>query len=80
MFDKWKTLLALVLIYMAVLFEWNWVWGVLFLFWTVPALYSGRTHLVEEVDRKTNPALFWLIIGTWLTLSLYLIAADIFSL
>ncbi|MGI9372821.1 MAG: hypothetical protein ACR2OJ_10020 [Hyphomicrobiales bacterium] len=80
MFNKWKTLLALALIYIAVLFEWNWVWGALFIFWTIPALYSGRTHLVEEVERKSNPVLFSLIIGTWLILSLYLILADIFSL
>ncbi len=56
------------------------MWGVLFIMWTIPALYSGRTHLVEEIDRRDHPALYWLIVVTWLALSLYLIAADLMRL
>ena len=60
---KWKALLALILVYVAVLWEWDGIWGVVFILWTIPALYSGRTHLVEEVDRSESPVLFWLIVG-----------------
>ncbi len=76
MADKWRTLVALAIIYLAVVMGWMWVWGILFIMWTVPALYSGRTVLVEPVDRDENPVLFWFIIGTWIVLSLYLIVAD----
>ncbi len=77
MIDKWRTLVALAIIYLAVVMNWQWVWGLLFLMWTVPALYSGRTTLVETVDRDDSPILFWVIIATWLVLSLYLIVADL---
>ena len=77
---KWKTLLALAVVYVAVVMEWNWVWGVLFMMWTIPALYSGRTYFVEEIDRRTHPVLFWLIVGTWITLSVFLVAVDLLNL
>lgn len=47
--------------------------GLLFLFWVVPDLRSGRTHFLELVERRSNPAVYWLIIGTWIVLSLYLL-------
>ena len=56
--------------------NWQWVWGILFIMRTLPALCSGRTVLVETVDRDEPPVLFWFIIATWIALSLFLIVAD----
>ena len=74
---KWKTIIALAIVYIAVVMGWSWVWGLLFIMWTIPVLYSGHTHLVEEINRDDNPLLFWLIIGTWLSLSVYMIGGDL---
>ena len=74
---KWKTIVALIIVYCAVIFGWYWVWGLLFIMWTLPALYSGQTHLVEPINRSENPVLFWLIIATWIGLSVYMIAYDL---
>lgn len=74
---KWPVILALILIYLAVLLEWNWVWGVLFIFWTIPSLYSGEVHLVQSVTKKDHPVLYWLIILTWIVLSMILILTDV---
>ena len=74
---KWRTGLALTVLWIAVLFEWNWVWGVLFLMWTLPALRTGQTYLVEPIARATSPRLFWAIVGSWIVLSLLLIALDV---
>ena len=74
---KWPVILALILIYLAVLLEWNWVWGVLFIFWTIPSLYSGEVHLVQAVTKKDHPVLYWLIILTWIVLSMILILTDV---
>lgn len=52
---KWKTALALAAIWLAVVTELNWVWGVLFIMWTVPALRSGQTFFVEPIARDRNP-------------------------
>jgi len=76
---KWKAILALLVIYIAVFMDWDWVWGALFVMWTIPALYSGRTYLVEEVHRDEEPILFWVIVATWFLLSFYLIVSDLLS-
>ncbi len=73
---KWKTLLGLLILYVAVLLDQTWVWGVLFIFWSTLGLRAGETFFIETVRRRENPVLYWLIIGTWIGLSLYLIATD----
>lgn len=78
--SKWKTVLALIAVYLAVIMGWNWVWGLLFIMWTIPALYSGRTHLVEEITRDENPMFYWIIIGTWIALSIFMIVFDVMQL
>lgn len=70
---KWKTIVALIVIYLAIVFGWTWVWGVLFLMWTYSALLTGHTHLVEDISKDENPVLFLLIVMTWIGLSLLLI-------
>ena len=41
MIDKWRTLVALAIIYMAVVMNWQWVWGLLFIMWTGPRALFG---------------------------------------
>lgn len=77
---KWKTIVALAIVYAAVVFGWSWVWGLLFIMWTIPALYSGQTHLVEPINRDESPSLFWLIIATWIGLSVFMIVGDLLPL
>lgn len=76
---KWPTLFALLLIYLAVFFEWNWIWGVLFLFWVIPSFYSGEVHLVQAVTKKEDPILYWFILLTWIGLSAALILSDVYQ-
>ncbi len=71
---KWRTLLALLLIYIAVIFNLQWVWGVLFLIWVLPDIYSGITFFVEPIVKNENPVLFWLIIVSWILMSAYSIS------
>ena len=70
-------IIALAVIYVAVLMGWQWVWGVLFIMWTIPALTVGEVHLVGPVSKKDSPVLFWFIVLTWIGLSAYLIIADL---
>ncbi|PSL19126.1 VOC family protein [Shimia abyssi] len=69
----WKALLGLLCIWLAVFFDLQAFWGVLFLIWTWPALRSGRADFLEPIDRRARPMLYWLTIGTWLVLSVWLI-------
>jgi len=75
---KWRAILGLGIVLLSVVFDAMWIWGILFLIWIVPDIKSGSTHFLEHVERRENPVIFWLIVGTWLALSLYLFA-DVFD-
>jgi hypothetical protein len=78
--SKWKTLLALTVIYLGVAFDWNWIWGVLFITWTGSDFNSKETFLIEAITRRENSVLYWIIMFTWISLSIYLIGVDLFKL
>lgn len=68
---KWRTIVALILMYLIVLMNWEWAWGILFLIWVIPDLFSGNTYFIELITKKENPILYWCIVITWLAFSLY---------
>jgi len=70
----WKALLGLVSVWLAVFLDIQAFWGVLFLMWTWPAIKSGRADFIEPVDRNLQPFMYWALIGTWIVLSIWLIA------
>ncbi|MEM9916297.1 MAG: VOC family protein [Planctomycetota bacterium] len=74
---KWRTILGLILVYVAVLSEASWVWGVLFLIWVLPDLKTGTTYFIEPVPRREHPALYWIIVVTWIAMSAYMLAAGL---
>ncbi|MFD2567263.1 hypothetical protein [Pseudotenacibaculum haliotis] len=68
---KWRTVIALILMYIAILMSWEWAWGVLFLYWVIPDLFSGVTYFVEPIYKNENPNLYWVIVISWILLALY---------
>lgn len=77
---RWITLGALAVVVTAVVFDFQWLWGLLFLFWAAPSLVTGVTFLVEPIRRDENPWLFWIITTMWLGLSLALIGIELAEL
>jgi len=51
---KWRTVFGLILMYTAIWFNWQWLWGVLFLIWVIPDLLSGVTYFLEPVKKKNS--------------------------
>jgi len=74
---KWRAISGLTIVFLAVAFNQNWLWGVLFLLWVIPDLKRGVTHFLEVIDRRQNAIIFWLIQITWISLSIYLIWFDL---
>ena len=74
---RWLTIVALSIVVVALVFNLEWVWGLFFLFWSGPSLFTGVTFLVEPIYRSENPWLFWIIVTLWLGLSFALIGWDI---
>ena len=69
---KGRALASLLLIFVAVIFNAYWLWGLLLLFWAVNDLVRGHTWLTEDVARLQDPILFYLIVITWLIFGFYL--------
>ena len=76
----WKTFVALGLMYASLYFQWYWVWGILFLMWTIQSVRTNETYLVEEITRDEHPVVFWLIIATWMVVSVLMILIDALAL
>ncbi len=72
-FRKWRSVLGLAFIYLAVFSDQHWVWGLLFLLWVLPDLKSGITHFMEPLDRRSHPWLYWITILSWLLLSAWML-------
>ena len=75
---KWRATVGLILVYVAAIFNLQWAWGILFLFWVIPDLFTGITYFIEPVEMKLNPILYWIIVVTWLAMSAYMIATLFF--
>jgi len=73
---KIRALIGLAIVICAVLFNLTWLWGVLFLLWVIPDIISGITYFFEPLTRKENPILYWLTIGTWVLLSLFILVDE----
>lgn len=69
----WKAIIGLCCIWLAVFFDVQAFWGVLFLIWTWPAIRTGRADFIEPVSRARQPVLFWALVLTWIVLSVWLI-------
>ncbi len=71
MFKKWKTLVALIPLILAIVFQWWWFFTFLFILQIIFSLLAGQVDYVEEIKKSEHPFLFWLIIGIWLFLAAY---------
>lgn len=69
--SKWKTILALLLLIIAVIFEWDWFWALFILLGLIHIIRNGEIHFVESVTKKEHPKLYWTMIGIWSFLALY---------
>ncbi|MEQ6123753.1 hypothetical protein AAON49_06090 [Pseudotenacibaculum sp. MALMAid0570] len=69
--SKWRTVVALALMYTAIFMSWEWIWGILFLYWVIPDIFSGVTYFIEPIFKRENPTLYWVIIITWIVLAFY---------
>ena len=68
---KWRTIIALVLMYITILMDWQWAWGILFLIWVIPDLFSGITYFIEPIEKREHPILYWAIVISWILMSAY---------
>ncbi len=71
---KWKTFLALLLMALAIYFNWEWFWAFFILIGLIHVIRSGEIHFVESIAKKETPKLYWFMVVIWSLLALYSIA------
>lgn len=76
--SKLPTVVALAALLIATWMDWQWVWGVFFLYWAVLGIATGQAFVVRTVDQYESPVLFWLISVTWLVVAALSIFYDLF--
>ena len=76
--SKWPTVAALAVLLAATYLDWHWVWGLFFIYWTITAIVTRQTFIVQTVRRDENPILFWVVCVAWLALAALVILYDLF--
>lgn len=74
---RWKALLALAFVWVAIYFNMNWIWGIIFLIWVIPEIKFGVAYFLEDVERSKNPITYWLIISSWILMSVLILFSSI---
>ncbi|MCW8880106.1 MAG: hypothetical protein OQJ89_12155 [Kangiellaceae bacterium] len=59
---RWKSLLAIGLVILAVVLDLVFIWGIFFWFWAIENTRTGEAYFVERIERENEPILYWLII------------------
>lgn len=68
---------AFIALMISTAFGYQFLWGLLFLYWTVPNFYSGHAFLLSDVKRSDDPILFWAVQIAWIVLGAWLVVSDI---
>ena len=71
------TTTLLITLIIATLAQHFWVWGLLFVVWSLQSLATGQAYLIWPVSRHDTPILFFAICTTWLVFGLWEMAYDL---
>ena len=72
--EAWPTWVALAALWALTLANQYWVYALLFLAWAAYDLATGESHFIQRVARRDQPVTFWLVVSTWILMSLLWIA------
>ncbi|WP_460219271.1 hypothetical protein [Psychroserpens sp. MEBiC05023] len=61
----WKTIVALILMALAIYFKWNWFWALFILLGLINVLFTEEIHFVENIKKRESPTLYWIMVGVW---------------
>lgn len=71
MMKNWKTILSLLFMTMAIIFNWSWFWAIFILIGLIHVLKSKEIHFVEAIKKAETPKLYWTMVVIWTLLALY---------
>lgn len=69
--SKWKTIVALIPLIIAIVMDWWWFFTLLFIWQIIISIQTEKIEYVEEVKKSEHPTLYWIIVGVWVFLAVY---------
>lgn len=76
---KWKTIFAIFLVIGAMVLEMPILFGLLYILWAILDIKTGYAYIIEDVSRKDNPILYWIIVVLWMSSGLYIFWNELFT-
>lgn len=70
-FEKWRTIVALIPLIIAIVMQWWWFFTLLFIIQIFFSISTGSVEYVEEIKMTEHPKLFWIIIAIWTFLAFF---------
>ena len=70
----WPTWVAVAALWFFALAGQVWILAALFLAWAVYDLVTGESGFVQRITRREQPVTYWLVVSTWIALSILWIA------
>ncbi|WP_419907663.1 hypothetical protein [Hoeflea sp.] len=65
------TILAILVLAVATVMGWLWMWGLLYMYWAVMGPLTGSAFVIESIERSDNPLLFWIICAAWMAAGIW---------
>ncbi len=66
----WMTWVGLAALWVLTFSGQYWMWSALFLGWAAYDIFTGESSFIQRVTRRGDPVTYWLIITSWVALSL----------
>ncbi|MCG8533013.1 MAG: hypothetical protein MI749_20485 [Desulfovibrionales bacterium] len=74
--ERWRTICALIFAVTCIILNWQWGFGILFLFWAIRDIADGKSRFVEVINRSDELVLYCLVILMQLFFALFFLVAD----
>ena len=75
---RWKSILALGVISIGILFNWYWVWGALLIIWGITDLHYRHTYLLDDIPRSESPILYWIVVTMWIAMGIWALTTALY--
>ena len=72
---NWATLFGLAI---ATILGLYWIWGLLFIFWSLQSLKTGSAYLLLTIKKAEDPILFYAVCAMWMFFGVWEFVLDFF--
>lgn len=68
---KWRSILGIVIVVCAIALNMPILFGLLYILWAIQEMVYGEAYILENVSKRENKVLFYIIVLLWLFYGVY---------